>query len=149
MPCQQKFEPIARSYSGGSQRTQLRPSPQLPRSPQQDIFYIGGYVLNKGRIHEILLGQKTRRGVRYAGTIPAPAISGSSKSLLQHLRMLSVYGCEFVNAPEMPDQTQPLALTEDRMHDCLWVEPSLKVLVSFEGWTNSGHLHHPQLLTMV
>lgn len=125
------------------------------RTPhQQDVFYIGGYVLSKaGRLQEVLLGRKTRRGVKYAGTVPATAIQQPTKPLLQTLRLLGVYACEFANVPETPDESSAQAhaqvLTEERMHDCQWVEPSLKVMVRFEGWTASGHLHHPQLLTML
>lgn len=110
---------------------------------QQAVFFIGGYVLTRNRLKEVLIGQKGRRGVRYIGSIPAMAILPPQRQLLQSLRMLAVYGCEFANLPESP---APHALTEERMHDCLWVEPSQKVLISFDGWTPTGHLHRPQLL---
>lgn len=109
-------------------------------------FRIGAYKVTGGRLTEVLIGLKGKRGLRYVGSV-RPGIPGLRKHLLQVLRMLRVHSfCPFTGVPER--RQHPRALTEHKMAQCQWVEANVKISVDFDGWTESGHLVNPRVVGM-
>ncbi|MEN3943209.1 hypothetical protein WJU23_18060 [Prosthecobacter sp. SYSU 5D2] len=86
---------------------------------------IGGYRLAAGRLKEVLVGQKTKKGFRYLGTARVSTAPGLRKRLSSHLRMLHIYDCPFAAGTD----SLPAGLTEEQMEECVWVEPGVKAWV--------------------
>lgn len=133
-------------------RRPARPSAEIPRlrisEPKpslRETFYIGGYRCVEGRLTEILIGKKGKKGLRYLGSMDIAAVTGLRKKLHSYVRMLHVYDCPFAGAPE----NSLFGLTEEKMEECLWVEPSVKVWVEFDLWTESGHIPSGMVTRMV
>ncbi|TDU71369.1 ATP dependent DNA ligase-like protein [Prosthecobacter fusiformis] len=111
----------------------------------QQMFFVGAYCLQAERLKEVLIGQRSKKGLHYVSMVSVSVIPGLRKKLFNQLRMLHVYDCPFAG---MPDHT-PKALTDEKLEHCVWVEPTTKVLVEFEEWSKSGHLLHPSVVRIV
>lgn len=109
----------------------------------QERLIIGGYRLSsRGSLCEVLLGRKTKKGLRYHSTARAFAGTPLRKQLLSHLRMLHIYDCPFLRSFE----TIPEGMTEEQMEDCIWVEPSTRVWVACGPRSENGRLSAPAIL---
>ncbi|MGV3661381.1 MAG: hypothetical protein ACO1TE_14430 [Prosthecobacter sp.] len=113
----------------------------------REEFRIGAYRMRGGRLAEVLIGQKGKRGLRYVGAA-RPAVPRLRDKLFQMLRMLRVHTfCPFVGLfGRSPRHETPLP--EDKVAECQWVEANVKVWVEFEGWSESGHLVNPRVIDL-
>lgn len=114
------------------------------RRVQRQAFCVGAYRMKGGRLVEVLIGQKGKRGLRYVGSA-RPAIACLRDRLFHLLRMLRVHTfCPFVGLSPAPRRQG--ALPEHKVAECQWVEANVKVWVEFEGWSESGHLVNPRVI---
>lgn len=111
---------------------------------RREEFRVGAYRMTNGRLVEVLIGQKARRGLRYVGSA-RPTASHLGRQLLQLLRMLHVHTfCPFMGL--RGDETQPLA--EPELWECQWVEANVAVWVEHDGWSKTGLLLNPRIVAM-
>lgn len=117
------------------------------RTVQRREFSVGAYRMRGGRLTEVLLGVKTRRGLRYVGSA-RPVVTELRSRLFQVLRMLRVHTfCPFPDLVcAVPGQRG--VLPEHEVAESQWVEPNVKVWVEFDGWTDEGHLINPRVTGM-
>lgn len=122
--------------AGGNRQTAAGATLQAPsRLPGRLI--IGGYRLSsQGRLGEVLLGRKTKKGLRFLGAARSFAGTPLRKELHRHLRMLHMYECPFLSNFD----TVPEGMTEEQMEDCIWVEPSTRVWVTSGPGIENGRL---------
>lgn len=111
---------------------------------QREEFCVGAYRMKGGRLVEVLIGQKGRRGLRYVGSA-RPAIACLRDRLFRLLRMLRVHTfCPFVGLQK--EEGRGGVLPEHKVAECQWVEANVKVWVEFEGWTENGQLVNPRVI---
>jgi len=132
-----------------------RPTITLPHAPrgaatcpvQRGEFRVGAYRMRGGRLAEVLIGEKGKRGLRYVGSA-RPAVSRLRDKLFHMLRMLRVHTfCPFVGLfGRSPKHQAPFS--EDQVAECQWVEANVKVWVEFDGWSESGQLVNPRVIDL-
>lgn len=124
---------------------QRHPGPE--RALQRGEFRVGAYRMKAGRLAEVLIGEKSKGGLRYVG-VARPAMASLRGQLFRLLRMLRVHTfCPFVGVQvSSPKQRAPLP--EHKVAECQWVEANVKVWVEFEGRNESGHLVNPRVVAM-
>ena len=114
-------------------------------TPQAERLIIGGYRLSsRGGLSEVLLGRKTKKGLRYTGSASTFPDAHLRKQLLSHLRMLHLYQCPFLRSFD----TIPEGMTEEPMEDCIWVEPSTRVWAASGPLSANGQLPAPAILQL-
>lgn len=110
----------------------------------RQAFRVGAYRMKGGRMAEVLIGQKGKRGLRYVGSARL-AVSSLRKKLFSVLRMLRVYTfCPFAGL--LGDSAETFRLPEHTVAECQWVEANVSVWVEFEGWNEKGQLVNPRVV---
>ena len=99
-------------------------------------FVIGGYTKGKGSrqaLGSVLVGYWDEGKLRFASHVGSGFDEATLVRLKKQLEPLRRDACPFVEEPELHSPTQ-------------WVEPVLVVEVTFQSWTDQGHLRAPVLL---
>ncbi len=122
-----------------------RPDPE--RLLHRGEFRVGAYRMQGGKLTEVLIGEKSKGGLRYVGSA-RPAIAGLRGQLFRLLRMLRVHTfCPFVGVLGRANKHRA-PLPEHKVAECQWVEANVKVWVEFEGRNDTGHLVNPRVVGM-
>lgn len=115
------------------------------RQRRREEFRVGAYRMTHGRLAEVLIGQKARRGLRYVGSA-RPTAAELGRQLFQLLRMLHVHTfCPFTVLAE-PRSDEPPAGPD--LWECQWVEANVSVWVEHDGWSPNGLLLNPRIVAM-
>jgi bifunctional non-homologous end joining protein LigD len=99
-------------------------------------FVIGGYTSGKGSrsaLGAILVGHRDKGKLLYASHVGSGFDDRSLKRMKARLEPLARATCPFAEIPELNGPTT-------------WVEPTVVAEVSFQNWTDDGHLRAPVFL---
>lgn len=101
-------------------------------------FLVGGYVPGEHGFEELLLGERTRKGLRFVARLRAGFMPASRSTILAAMEPLAQQECPFMNLPESGNE--PQALDAQQMNRCRWIEPRVALEVAFSRRTPDGRL---------
>jgi len=99
-------------------------------------FVVGGYTQGKGSraaLGSVLVGYWENGSLRFASHVGSGFDAATLARLKKLLEPLRQDACPFAEKPELHSPT-------------LWVQPSIVVEVTFQGWTDDNHLRAPVFL---
>lgn len=109
-------------------------------------FVIGGYMRGDFGIESLLVGFYRRAELIYCGRVKAGFVPATRKWVFEQIQHMATTKCPFGNLPEKSRGRWGEGLTEERMRDCIWVQPRFVAQIEFLEWTGGNHLRHPKYI---
>ena len=103
-------------------------------------FLIGGYVPGEHGFEELILGERTRKGLRFVARLRAGFMPATRSAIFAAIEPLAQHACPFMNLPESRHDKAPQALDAEQMSRCRWITPLAAVEVAFSQRTSEGKL---------
>lgn len=116
------------------------------KTEEVESFIIGGYIPNGRDFEELVVGQREGKLLRYVASVRAGFVPKTRAEVMAQIKPLVTNGCPFCNLPEEGKARWGRSLDAEKMKECRWVKPTIKVKVAFVEWTEADHLRHSRFV---
>jgi len=103
-------------------------------------FLVGGYVPGNDGFEELILGEQSKRGLRFVARLRAGFMPATRAQIFAQIEPLAQRSSPFINLPERTPSSSERVLDAPQMERCTWVTPRVEVAVAFSHRTPDGKL---------